>query len=1126
MMNNSEKKTEKQQYNLIDNVFTELKVKDAVQDIFTEDGIVYLIAGYFSFSGYKTMKSSIKDFLDRNYNNKIIIIIGTEPNQFSATIAYDLWEMSNGENVTLLKFENHFLHTKHYVRESAKPIIIIGSANFTHGGLRENLELVSYYKANSLENSIAVQHINWFKLLISKCDAVTDSDLEIYKRIHVDETFIEDIDLLEKLGISINDIKQKLIDPDPYPYYKLNLLSHYLEIEDTSKSSIAIKSRIKRYPHQIIAGSQAFRNLSYHGFYLLADEVGLGKSFEAILAYKQLKFTKKVSRAIIVCRSSAMSDWEEVLEKFYEKPFLLTSSNKQLLKEKGFSERNIWKKDNLLICTHQMFRRALETDTTSDSDWDLIILDEAHVVKNDSSKIHQLIKNCNVSYKLFLTATPVQNDERDFYNIFEVMNKGFLGTSYSSYKQTGERVLQELLQGDEESFLTRYLREDIPYMKIPPRKVKDIFITLTAEELDIYKTFLEFLSDLVNRNPTFSLQFVSTIYQKIAASSWFSLEVSMKRLRRRYKESKTKQLTLTDFESTFVGDIESFIFEHKQEYYDIDIDLLNLLINKLENSSTDSKINDLINSISKILEQDDRIVIFTQYKTNIISKTKIDEKTIRKNLIKFLKESDKITCPIYSYHGGLNSTERYNIRKKFEKTGGIFLSTSAGAESINLQHCNTMINFDIPWNPARIEQRIGRIQRLGQEQEEILVFNFILSDTLDESIYRRIIQKFNILQEKFGSSEGVTELQTIDVIESGSFEKIEPTSAILVRALQERREADDIKDYFEKALIEREEEMQELKDQMKDRLEDFDKRIKILFTREKKNHSKIKREIEALSLDYKKILKSYLHFLRFTENIDIDFSENEVILSGNPELLGDNSIRVAIDGETSIFEDIPLLSPSSAPLSNLLAITKKIFSLSIVKFDEGIIVDYLIKIQSPINTIQKIIRIKSNKKTSEVLYSYPTQIQAVDDELSISQRYLLKNLKNTYVKVEKIVKQEFNKEKKILCSYILSEKSRLLKKKSEEIREEIKKKVEEPLRLQIKKVESYKKKFISNEITRKELESAKVELNKRKNEEQQKKKNIRNNLDEKFGELIKKVEEKEEECKLDISLISVCIMKA
>lgn len=1125
MINNNEKKIEKQQYNLIDNVFTELKVMDAVQDIFAEDGIVYLIAGYFSFSGYNTMKSSINDFLSRNNANKIIIIIGTEPNQFSATIAYDLWEMSNGENVNLMKYENHFLHTKHYVRESAKPVIIIGSANFTYEGLRENLELVSYYKANSLEDSIAIQHINWFKLLISKCKMVTVSDLELYNRIRIDETFVEDNDFLEKLGISINDIKQKLIEPDPYPYYKLNLLSHYLEIEDTSKSTIAVKSRIKRFPHQIIAGSQAFRNLSYHGFYLLADEVGLGKTFEAILAYKQLKFTKKVDRAIIVCRSSAMSDWEEVLEKFYEKPFLLTSSSKQLLKEKGFSEKDTWKKSGLLICTHEMFRQALENDKTSDNDWDLIILDEAHVVKNDSSKIHQLIKNCNVSYKLFLTATPVQNDEKDFYNIFEAMNRGFLGTSYSTYKQTGERVLQELLQGDEESFLTRYLREDIPYMKIPPRKVKDIFITLTAEELKIYKVFLEFLSDLVNRNPTFPLQFVSTIYQKIAASSWFSLEVSMKRLRRRYKESKTKQLTLTDFESTFVDDNESFIFEHKQEYYEIDIDLLNLLINKLENSSSESKINNLINSISEILEQDDRIVIFTQYKTNIISKTKISEKTIRKNLIKLLKESDKITCPIYSYHGSLNSSERYNIRKKFKKTGGIFLSTAAGAESINLQHCNTMINFDIPWNPARIEQRIGRIQRFGQEQDEILVFNFILSDTLDESIYRRIIQKFNILQEKFGSSEGVTELQTIDAIESGSFENIEPTSAILVRALQERRQADDIKDYFDKALKEREEEMQELRDQMKERLEDFDKRIKILFTKEKKDYSKIKQEIDTLSLEYKNILKNYLHFLKFTENINVDFNGDEVILSNNQKLLGDNSIRVAIDGETAIFEDIPLLSPSSAPLCNLLNKTKKTFSITIVKYDEGIIFDYLIKIQSPINTIQKIIRIKSNKTINEVLYSYPTQIQATNDEVSISQRYLLKNLKNTYTKVEKTVQKEFNKEKEILYSYILSEKSRLLKKKSEEIREEIKKKVEEPLRLQIKKVESYKKKFVSNEITRKELESAKIELNKRKNEEQQKKKKIRKELEEKFDELIKMVDEKEKECKLDIKLLSICIMK-
>lgn len=479
-------------YDLIDNVFTEKNIENAIRKLFSEDGTIYIIAGYFSRPGYLAMRESMKDFLERNENNRIVVIVGTEPNQFSATIAYDLWEMDTEGKVELLKFSEHFVHTKHYVRDSEKPGVILGSANFTREGFKEHLELVSFYEAKEKEDSLAQQHIDWFKKLVEDCEPVTEEDLEKYRRKRIEIEFIEESELLEKLGVSLQEIEKKLNNLDPFPIYYLNLLSNYLEIEDTEEATIAIKSRIKKYPHQIVAASQAYKNLSYHGFYLLADEVGLGKTFEAGLALKQLKFTGKVGRALIVCNASAMKDWESVMKKFYEDSTIITSSKKADWKQAGFSERDIWLKDDLMVCTPQMFRQAVEKGTTTPEDWDMLILDEAHIVKNSDSESYQKVRDFGVKYKLFLTATPVQNKEKEFYNLFNAMKEGFLGPDYQSYKGMGEKNLRDLLQGQKESFLKRFLRKDLPYMEIPPRKVNDFFITLSERENRVYKVFFGF----------------------------------------------------------------------------------------------------------------------------------------------------------------------------------------------------------------------------------------------------------------------------------------------------------------------------------------------------------------------------------------------------------------------------------------------------------------------------------------------------------------------------------------------------------------------------------------------------------------------------------------------------------
>jgi SNF2 family DNA or RNA helicase len=1110
-------------YNLIDNSFTERNVADAVVDLFSEDGHIHLVAGYFNKSGYFQMKSSIKEFLERNEENEITVVVGTNPDQFSATIAYDLWELDERGQVDLLKYEQKFVHTKHYVRDNDSPSVIIGSANFTREGFQEHLELVSYYETDDREDSIYQQHINWFEKLVEQCEEVTEDDLEEFRKKKIEIEVLENTEILDKLDIQLKDIKDKLEDPDSFPEYRTNLLSHYLEVDDTRSGSIAVKSRIKKLPHQIVAASQAYENLSYNGFYLLADEVGLGKTYEAGMALKQLKFAGKVDRTLILCNASAMKDWDNALQQFYEDPTRITSSRKAEWKKQGFSERDIWMKDDLMIATPQMFRMAAEKELVTPEDFDMLVLDEAHIVKNNDSKTHNIIKDFDVKYKLFLTATPVQNREKEFYNLFDSMKENFLGSSYKSFKKQGENYIRDMLQGEKESFLTRHLREELPYMEIPPRDVKDRFVNLSEEEREVYNTFMAFLSDLVERNEDSAPQFVSVTYQKIAASSWFSLEASMKKLREKQKEDTGESnLSLSDFEEAANG--EQAALAEEDEELEVDLDMLDTVIEELEKLNAEAKVEEAIDALEEILVDEDKVVIFSQYKKNILDKSSIGYDIDGDNLLEALKKSDRIDVPIYTYHGDMNTTERYETRENFDETGGIFLTTEAGAESINLQHCSVLMNFDIPWNPARLEQRIGRIQRLGQEKE-VLIFNLVMKRTLDESVYEKIVQKHNLLQQKFGSSEEVTQEEALKAVESGSIEEIESTSSLFMEALKNRKNAEDIQEYFEESLEQRQEEMNQLEERMEDNLETFDDRIKVLLTGESSDTEEVEEKIEQLKDEYKDTLKEYLRYLHFTRNIGLEFHEEDqtVTLRGNKQILGDNKVKAALDGESSLFTDLPLLTPSAEPLKGMLNETKKDFSITAVQEEEGIVFDFLLEVNSPLNRTQEVVRIKVSSRRDEVGRDY-LKDASKNEDIKIEPVEFLSKLRKAYEKAEDKAEEQMEEEKEEIKSFVTSELSRLRKKETEKRNERIKQEVQQPIQLQKDKVDSMKERFENGEITAKKLEDAKKELKKRKNNKNDKKREIRREVKEEFSERINEVKQKKENIDYDIELKSAALM--
>jgi len=1104
-------------YRLADNVFTKRSVEEALSDFFSKDGSAFMVSGYFYLSGYRKLRDDIEDFLKRNSENKLTVIIGTEPDQFSATIAYDLWELEKKTGtgrIALKKYEGSFLHTKHYLLVGNKPQIILGSANISGDGLARNLELVMHYVSEDENDPVAAMHQSWFRMLENASTDVTEQDLEVYKHLRLPVLDSELFELLRELNVNPTVFMMKLRSPDPYPVYRLNLLSWLLDSEDTTRTTVAVKSRIREMPHQVIAASKAYKNLSYNGFYFLADEVGLGKTFEAGIALKQLLMTGKVKRVLIIVKASSMSDWKEVLQLFFEFPLVMSTSKKYDLKRSGFDDQSVWGYSDVIICSHHMFRTSFED--IRKHPWDLLILDEAHVVKNHQTLTHQLVKSFKVPYKLFLTATPVHNREREFFNIIDALQPGFLG-SWEVYRRNGIQALKDTVSGDKNyGVMTRFLRKDLPYIRIPPRSVKEHAAKLEEEELEIYDNLLVFLKDLIERNPG-SGNIVSSIYQKVASSSLNSLKTSLERLRKRYLGKAVTRIDSEDIiETTESTDFADELRDQEERTLEVDLELLDDLLLSLRGLKVDTKLDSLVTLLEELFQKEDRIVIFTQY---VMTLDYLAEKLSKK----FPRTL------IHNYYGGLTVKERTDVRKKFRMHGGIFLTSSAGAESINLQHANIVINYDLPWNPARLEQRIGRIQRIEQEKE-VLCFHFVVAGTIDHIVYERLIKKYSLLETRFGVSEEIIgDQKLIDIIESGLLEEVPSVSQLFAEALRERRTPSEIRKYFEEKLREREEYIEKLKVEMRKELRNFDRRIRVLLEGEQENIGEIRKRMDEVKEEYRNRVIEFLKVISELDEVEIKEIQGDVLLlEGAEALLGEPSIQVALSGEASVIENLPLLSPRCDPLKSLIRGHKNDFSLCAVELDShDFVFDFLVSLETPISERQMIWRVGTDSNPSDVnigFLQYPIQLGRINIDRKEVLPNLVKALSKGYEWIQQKLEIQLDEERRKLRSFVDKEKARLLREKNRVIAEEIRRRVEEPIRLNRGRVERLKERVKENEARLEELRSAREVLKEMESTRISRIREMSQKLEEEYSRKLREVEASAEKSTLRFQLLSILIL--
>jgi len=612
-------------------------------------------------------------------------------------------------------------------------------------------------------------------------------------------------------------------------YYAYELLKK-AHSESSEKFGVTLMdAKVQLNPHQVEAALFAFKSPFSNGA-ILADEVGLGKTIEAGILLSQ-KWAENKRRILIICPSSLRKQWVNELEdKFY--------LNSEVLETKNFNNkykansRNPFDDDaSIKICSFQFAGKKAEfIQLTS---WDLVVIDEAHYLRNVHKKAESIaakIQNALKDYKkVLLTATPLQNRLDELYGLVSFIDENIFGDIKTFRKQyiKGEGNLFELkdkLKPVIHRTLRQDVREFVPYRERIP--ITQRFVPTVQERL-LYNNVLDYLrSGAPYALPKSQRHLMESVMFKLLGSSSFAigktLEALIKRLNSLLSNSKViEEEILSWFEEEYENfddekdeeegeeeSAEELIEITAQDKVNIEAEIHQLtgylqLANSIEHNEKGEKLLVALDTGFQKLKElgaNEKALIFTEstrtqkYLFERLSK----EKYAGKILLYNGSNSDELSRNIYTKwiadnnnYGKVTNSKSVDIRNALvdafkSDDYQIMIATEAAAEGINLQFCSMVVNYDLPWNPQRIEQRIGRCHRYGQLYD-VVVVNFLNSDNeVENRVFELLEKKYSLFQGVFGSSDHV-----LGSIENGlDFEKR------MIEAYKQCRTQKEIDAYF------------------------------------------------------------------------------------------------------------------------------------------------------------------------------------------------------------------------------------------------------------------------------------------------------------------------------------------
>ncbi len=576
-------------------------------------------------------------------------------------------------------------------------------------------------------------------------------------------------------------------------------------------ASTLVDAQVDLNPHQVEAALFAFRSPLSKGA-ILADEVGLGKTIEAGLVISQ-KWAERKRKILIITPANLRKQWsQELQDKFFLNSFILEAKSFNDCIKKG--NLNPFDQPEIIICSYQ-FARTKEAYLKLIS-WDLAVIDEAHRLRNvykAGNKIARSIKaSLDEAPKILLTATPLQNSLLELYGLVSIIDDYSFGdlksfkAQYSRVTSTADADAFTELKERLKPVCKRTLRRQVlEYIRYTNRiaLVEEFFPTEEEQRLyDLVSNYLQ--AENLYALPAGQRKLMTLILRRLLASSTFAISSTLEGLGKKL-ENIISQNTSVDTEEIIAENFETFDElkdewseddeEEKEEdsYTADDIENIKTEIKALKEFETlaksihrNSKGEKLFTALENGFKEMGRLnaprkaIIFTEstrtqiYLRNILEARGFADKVVLFNgsntdpksreiygawAAKY-KDTDKAT-------GSRSADMRAALVDYFRDEATIMIATEAAAEGINLQFCSLIINYDMPWNPQRIEQRIGRCHRYGQKYD-VVVVNFLnKANAADVRVYELLRDKFQLFNGVFGASDEV-----LGSIENGvDFEK-------------------------------------------------------------------------------------------------------------------------------------------------------------------------------------------------------------------------------------------------------------------------------------------------------------------------------------------------------------------
>lgn len=522
-------------------------------------------------------------------------------------------------------------------------------------------------------------------------------------------------DALRQMGVAlpprevvVDDGYRRILgrrEPDPAGLYELRLRAEHLSAVRGFEHLLCLDLiDVIHYPHQLQTALTALRKM--RGRVLLCDEVGLGKTIEAGIIMKELIVRGLARKILILVPASLTGQWqEEMLTKFGEQFEILTSKAPD------------WEEHDRVIASLDTAKQESNARIIHNIEYDLLIIDEAHKLKDRATQVYKFASRVAKKYVLLLTATPVHNKLSELYNMVTILKPGLLGTMRSFNRQfvgpdsrqpRNPRALRALLS----EVMIRNRRASVG-IRFPDRRAAVYHLELTPPERELYDAVEhyireEFLKETRSQQHVLSL----VTLQKELCSSPNAVAETLRKMSERSQYPETTRARLRGF-----YEMAREIGDHRK-----------------------------VRAVLELLQRfPGKLLIFTDYLRTM------------DNLSEAIRDAGHAT---EVFHGGMTGGERDDAIRRFRDGSRVMVSTQSGGEGHNLQHCHMLVNYDLPWNPMKVEQRIGRLHRLGQEHD-VTIFNFSTFDTVEAAVLEILAEKIRMFELVIGEMDMILGLANV-----------------------------------------------------------------------------------------------------------------------------------------------------------------------------------------------------------------------------------------------------------------------------------------------------------------------------------------------------------------------------